>query len=163
MPSIESTNQNSPLQTLASLGPRQIAAKDSTALHRSLDGSGPADSAAASPAFPGKKGAPAAPAAQMSGYMAAGKDEEGKTKTDAQTIGQQDDYDDNAVVQEFLSYMQKSPAERYFDKLLKALGLTKEEYEALPPEEKAEVMKKIEAMKEEEARQRSEGLDPETL
>ncbi|MTI09121.1 hypothetical protein [Curvivirga aplysinae] len=44
----------------------------------------------------------------------------------------------------FLDYMQKTPEERYFEDLLRELGMTPEEYAALSQEEKLEVDKKIE-------------------
>ena len=47
------------------------------------------------------------------------------------------------AVQEFLDYMNKTPEERLFEKYLKELGLTKEQFEALPPEERMKVEAKI--------------------
>ena len=39
------------------------------------------------------------------------------------------------AIQAFLDYMAKTPEERYFESFLKSKGMTKEEFEALPPEE----------------------------
>jgi len=47
------------------------------------------------------------------------------------------------AVKAFLDYMNKTPAERYFEALLAEEGLTKEELEALPPEKRAEIEEKI--------------------
>lgn len=48
------------------------------------------------------------------------------------------------AVREFLDYMDKTPEERLFEAILRELGLTKEELDALSPEEYAKVMDKIE-------------------
>ncbi|MEC7029636.1 MAG: hypothetical protein VXW91_08145 [Pseudomonadota bacterium] len=49
----------------------------------------------------------------------------------------------STTVTEFLEYMEMTPEEKYFDMFLKEEGLTQEEYEALPPEDKAEITEKI--------------------
>lgn len=49
----------------------------------------------------------------------------------------------NDAVTEFLEYMAKSPAERLYEAILKEKGLTKEQLEALPPEERMKVEKEI--------------------
>lgn len=46
-------------------------------------------------------------------------------------------------VKEFLDYMNKSNEERWFESFLSEEGLTKEQYEALPPEEKLKITTKI--------------------
>ncbi len=45
--------------------------------------------------------------------------------------------------QKFLDYMSKTPEERYYEAILREMGLTKEELEALPPDERAKVEEKI--------------------
>lgn len=47
------------------------------------------------------------------------------------------------AVQEFRDYMAKSPEEKIKEKILQELGLTEDEFEALPPEQKAKVMEQI--------------------
>jgi len=54
--------------------------------------------------------------------------------------------------EEFREYMEMTPEERFFVAMLKKKGYTKEEYEALPPEEKQKLQKEIE----EDARNRTE-------
>ncbi len=44
---------------------------------------------------------------------------------------------------EFLDYMSKSPAERYYEALLREKGLTEEELANLPPEERARIVQEI--------------------
>lgn len=51
--------------------------------------------------------------------------------------------DESLAVAEFLEYMEMTPEEKYFDMFLKEEGLTQEEYDALPPEDKAEITEKI--------------------
>ncbi|GEM_PF-6397518 len=48
-----------------------------------------------------------------------------------------------SVVQEFLDYMAKSPAERLRDQILGEKGLTEEDVEALPPEKRAALEEEI--------------------
>ncbi|WP_460416246.1 hypothetical protein [Pseudomonas sp. microsymbiont 2] len=45
----------------------------------------------------------------------------------------------SSALQEFRDYMAKSPAEKIKEKLLQELGLTQDEYDALPPERKMKV------------------------
>jgi hypothetical protein len=52
----------------------------------------------------------------------------------------------------FLDYMEKTPEERLFEAILREKGLTPEEYEALPPEERAEIEQEIQ----EEMKKRAE-------
>ncbi|WP_153787317.1 hypothetical protein [Pseudomonas sp. EMN2] len=47
------------------------------------------------------------------------------------------------VRQEFRDYVEKSPAEKIKEKYLQELGLTEEEYDALPPEKKAMIDEQI--------------------
>ena len=48
------------------------------------------------------------------------------------------------AVRAFLEYMAKTPEERYFEAFLKSKGMTEEQFEALPPEEKQALMKEFE-------------------
>jgi hypothetical protein len=43
----------------------------------------------------------------------------------------------------FLSYVKKSPVERWIENWLKARGLTKEEFDALPPDEHEALAKEM--------------------
>ena len=47
------------------------------------------------------------------------------------------------AAEEFLDYMSKTPEERYFEAILAEKGLTKEQLDALPPEEKAKILEEI--------------------
>lgn len=47
------------------------------------------------------------------------------------------------AVQEFRDYMAKTPEEKIKEKILQELGMTEEEFDALPPEQKAKVMQQI--------------------
>jgi hypothetical protein len=58
----------------------------------------------------------------------------------------------SGAVNAFLEYMSKTPEERYYEALLAEEGLTKEQLEALPPDERA----KIEAKIQEKIKQRVE-------
>lgn len=49
------------------------------------------------------------------------------------------------AVRAFLEYMAKTPEERYFGAFLSAKGMTKEEFDALPAEEKRALLKEFEA------------------
>lgn len=49
----------------------------------------------------------------------------------------------SAVVTALLDYMHKTPEERYFEAILKEKGLTPEQYDALPPKEKAALREEI--------------------
>lgn len=48
-----------------------------------------------------------------------------------------------AARQKFLDYMEKTPEERYFEAFLTARGLTKEELDAMPPEDREKILKEI--------------------
>ena len=54
-------------------------------------------------------------------------------------------------VDEYLDFMSKTPEQRYFEFLLAEEGLTKEEFDALPPEEKLKVENKIQQKMKEQA------------
>ncbi|PCJ01068.1 MAG: hypothetical protein COB14_04085 [Alphaproteobacteria bacterium] len=61
-------------------------------------------------------------------------------------------------VKEFLDYMSKTPEERWFDAMLAEKGLTREQYDALPPEEKLALEIEIqEKIKERTAQKAEEG------
>lgn len=47
------------------------------------------------------------------------------------------------ALQEFRDYMAKSPAQKIKEKMLQELGLTAQEYDALPPEQKLKIDKQI--------------------
>ncbi|WP_442108989.1 hypothetical protein [Pseudomonas sp. NUPR-001] len=77
-----------------------------------------------------------------------------KLKVQLQTLKQststEPDAPTSSAVQEFRDYMALSPAEKIKEKLLNELGITKEEFDALPPEEKDKIERKIaEQMKKE--------------
>ncbi|AUY36322.1 hypothetical protein QVM48_10225 [Pseudomonas soli] len=55
------------------------------------------------------------------------------------------------AAQEFHDYMAKSPAQKIKEKMLQELGLTPEEYDALPPERKMRIDEKIARRVQEEA------------
>jgi hypothetical protein len=55
------------------------------------------------------------------------------------------------ALQEFRDYMAKSPAQKIKEKMLQELGLTPEEYDALPPEQKLKIDKQIAQRIEEDA------------
>ena len=59
------------------------------------------------------------------------------------------------AIKEFLDYMSKTPEERWFESLLTEEGLTKEEFDALPPEEKLEIEAKIQEKIKESTEQKS--------
>jgi hypothetical protein len=52
---------------------------------------------------------------------------------------------DSPAVRAFLEYMAKTPEERYFETFLTAKGMTQEEFDALPAEEKRALLKDFEA------------------
>ncbi len=56
----------------------------------------------------------------------------------------EDESEESEAVKAFLDYMSKTPEERYFESFLKSKGMTKEEFEALPPEEKQALLKEFE-------------------
>ncbi|HEY1096636.1 MAG TPA: hypothetical protein VGF14_05295 [Alphaproteobacteria bacterium] len=68
---------------------------------------------------------------------------------------------DSPVVQEFTEYMKKSPAERMMDDWLRAHGMTKEEFDALGPEEKQKILEEMKQDIEEKMKEKAaEGAAP---
>ncbi len=65
---------------------------------------------------------------------------------DAVVSAGDDDEEQSEAVKAFLDYMSKTPEERYFESFLKSKGMTKEEFEALPPEEKQALLKEFQEM-----------------
>lgn len=57
-------------------------------------------------------------------------------KREQASVGKQEG---SSALQEFRDYMAKSPAEKIKEKMLQELGLSPEEYDALPPEQKMRV------------------------
>lgn len=49
----------------------------------------------------------------------------------------------STAAQTFLEFMAKSPRERYYEMILKEKGLTKEQLDAMPPEERAKIEREI--------------------
>ncbi|MDH0300343.1 MULTISPECIES: hypothetical protein [unclassified Pseudomonas] len=62
----------------------------------------------------------------------------------------------SAALQEFRDYMAKSPAEKIKEKLLQELGLTEDEYNALPPEKKMRVDELIAQRMQEDVRMKTQ-------
>lgn len=79
----------------------------------------------------------------MTGYGLTEKPEEAKTMFTSQKTGQEEEYDEGTVLREFMDFMKKTPVERWYEQFLKEEGLTKEELEALPPEERAKIEARI--------------------
>ncbi|MBC3453699.1 hypothetical protein QYE73_21880 [Pseudomonas mosselii] len=69
-------------------------------------------------------------------------------KQEQASVGKQEA---SGALQEFRVYMSKSPAQKIQEKLLAELGLTKEEYDALPPEKKMMIDQQIAQRLQEEA------------
>lgn len=69
-------------------------------------------------------------------------------KQEQTSVGKQEA---SGALQEFRDYMSKSPAQKIKEKLLAELGLTKEEYDALPPERKMMIDQQIAQRMQEEA------------
>lgn len=63
---------------------------------------------------------------------------------------------DKAALDEFTAYMKKSVAERMEEAWLKAHGMTKEQFEALPPEEKKAMIEEMRKDIEEKMKQEAE-------
>ncbi|MDH1630245.1 hypothetical protein [Pseudomonas mosselii] len=62
----------------------------------------------------------------------------------------------SGALQEFRDYMSKSPAQKIREKLLAELGLTEEEYDALPPERKMMIDQQIAQRLQEEAEMKTQ-------
>lgn len=58
-------------------------------------------------------------------------------------IASSEDTKGNDAAQKFLDYMSQSPEERWQEQWLSSHGMTKEEFEALPPDEKQAVIDKM--------------------
>jgi hypothetical protein len=65
-------------------------------------------------------------------------------ESDGVTAVADDEEEESKAVQAFLDYMSKTPEERYFEAFLKSKGMTQEEYDALPVEDKKALMKEFE-------------------
>lgn len=65
---------------------------------------------------------------------------------DAVVSAGEDDGEQSEAVKAFLAYMSKTPEERFFESFLKSKGMTKEEFEALPPEDKQALLKEFQEM-----------------
>lgn len=59
-------------------------------------------------------------------------------------LAEQEENGESEAVKAFLDYMAKTPEERYFETFLKSKGMTQEEYDALPVEDKKALMKEFE-------------------
>lgn len=71
------------------------------------------------------------------------KSKQARTAFLAQQIGQDDSSATSSgtgAAAEFLDFMSKTPEERFFAAFLKGKGLTEEEFEKLPPEERTDLM-----------------------
>jgi hypothetical protein len=64
-------------------------------------------------------------------------------ETDTKAVGEEIEDGKSDAVDEFLDYMKKTPEERLRDKILKALGVTEEDLEAMPPNERMAIEEKI--------------------
>lgn len=91
--------------------------------------------------------------APLSGINLIEKRQESGTLFAGQQKAQESDYDEGTVLREFMDYMKKTPAERWYEQFLKEEGLTKEELEALPPEERMKVEARIQERMEEVMKQ----------
>lgn len=101
-------------------------------------------STADAPAIPAMAGAsnPGFQAQQIAQQMDAQQmDEEAAEATGA--VGEEEPESESAAVRAFLEYMSKTPEERYFDAFLKSKGMTQEEFDALPVEEKQALMQEF--------------------
>jgi len=77
-------------------------------------------------------------------YQQLQKTKAARTLYIAQRIGQEDVKTASGdAAENFLEYMEKSPAERYYDMILREKGLTKEDLKTLGPEERAKLEKEI--------------------
>ncbi|MBV4508093.1 hypothetical protein HU751_024995 [Pseudomonas sp. BW13M1] len=74
-------------------------------------------------------------------------------KREQVSVGKQEG---TGALQEFRDYMAKSPAEKIKEKLLAELGLTEEEYDALPPERKMIIDQQIAQRMQEEAEMKTQ-------
>ncbi|UZE25053.1 hypothetical protein LOY67_06445 [Pseudomonas sp. B21-056] len=69
-----------------------------------------------------------------------------KTRMQLQTLASQDAWasqTDSSALKDFKDYMSKTPEERLRDSILKEMGISEEEYEAMPPEKQLAVGQEI--------------------
>ncbi|MCL6700573.1 hypothetical protein [Pseudomonas sp. T1.Ur] len=66
-----------------------------------------------------------------------------KTRVQLQTAASSASEDASAALAEFKDYMSKTPEERLRDSILEEMGITEEEYEAMPPEKQLAVGQEI--------------------
>lgn len=64
-------------------------------------------------------------------------------QTDTGAVNEKIKDGESGAVKDFLDYVKKTPEERLRDKILKALGITEEDLESMPPEERLAVENKI--------------------
>ena len=69
------------------------------------------------------------------------------------------DEDGNAALEAFKAYMAMTPAEKMRDSILKEIGMTEEEIEALPPEQQKAVEEEIAQRMEERAKMQAQSED----
>lgn len=101
------------------------------------------------PAIPAMAGAanPGFQAQQIAQKMDAQQIDAQKTDEEsaeaAAAVGEEEPDGESPAVQAFLDYMSKTPEERYFDAFLKSKGMTQEEFDALPTDEKQALMQEF--------------------
>lgn len=66
-----------------------------------------------------------------------------KTRVQLQTVGASAPEDISSAMAQFKDYMSKTPEERLRDSILEEMGITEEEYEAMPPEKQLAVGEEI--------------------
>lgn len=66
-----------------------------------------------------------------------------KTRVQLQTVGSSVSTDTSPALAAFKDYMSKTPEERLRDSILQEMGITEEEYEAMPPEKQLAVGQEI--------------------
>ncbi|MFL6606845.1 MAG: hypothetical protein ACJ8HF_01295 [Pseudomonas sp.] len=66
-----------------------------------------------------------------------------KTRVQLQTVGSSALEDTSSAMAQFKDYMSKTPEERLRDSILEEMGITEEEYEAMPPEKQLAVGEEI--------------------
>ncbi|KHK62166.1 MULTISPECIES: hypothetical protein [Pseudomonas] len=66
-----------------------------------------------------------------------------KTRVQLQTVGSSAPEDISSAMAQFKDYMSKTPEERLRDSILEEMGITEEEYEAMPPEKQLAVGEEI--------------------
>jgi phenylacetate-coenzyme A ligase PaaK-like adenylate-forming protein len=74
----------------------------------------------------------------------------------ATALGATDSAQDNSVVQEFLNYAKMSPADRLRANIMKSMGLTQQQFDALSPAEQQAVEQKIEQVIKQEMQQNAD-------